>query len=176
MAEGRRAVPTALARQVKEEAGYRCAIPACRSSDATDIAHIEPWAEVREHYFHNLILLCANDHRRFDAGEIRKASIRRYKANLSVINGRYDFLEQRVLQWFADNGLEESVRLPAYSDLLVSFLVRDGLLTPAEPVGNALHQVKEGKWVPMSVGSHVHRLTEAGKTFVTQWLSAEPLE
>jgi hypothetical protein len=90
------------------------------------------------HEFHNLILLCANHHRRFDENKIPIASIRQYKLNLAVINGRYGSLERRVLQWFADNDRDGTVKLSSSSELLVSFLVRDGLLpctfsAPGEP-------------------------------------------
>jgi hypothetical protein len=90
------------------------------------------------HEFHNLISLCANHHRRFDENKIPIASIRQYKLNLAVINGRYGSLERRVLQWFADNDRDGTVKLSSSSELLVSFLVRDGLLpctfsAPGEP-------------------------------------------
>ena len=61
----RPAIPLALERAVKIEAGHRCAIPTCRYP-RVEVAHIVPWAEVREHTLENLIALCPNCHDLYD--------------------------------------------------------------------------------------------------------------
>ncbi|TFD53004.1 HNH endonuclease, partial [Cryobacterium frigoriphilum] len=66
MSDKRPDVPAALERQIKEEAGHRCAIPTCRGTSGLQMAHIVPWEVVREHTFENMILLCAVDHLRYD--------------------------------------------------------------------------------------------------------------
>ena len=58
----RPSIPTDIKRQVLIEAGHRCAIPTC-GHPTTEIAHILPWAKVKEHKFENLIALCPNCHR-----------------------------------------------------------------------------------------------------------------
>lgn len=98
MTDPSRAIPRALKRAVKDEAGWRCAIPTCRATEALTIAHIVPWAEVHEHTFDNLICLCWNCHFRYDHGQIDRASIKGYKSNLAVINHRYSDTEQRLLR------------------------------------------------------------------------------
>jgi 5-methylcytosine-specific restriction endonuclease McrA len=102
MPQGRSAVPAKIKRAVLVEAGHRCAIPTCRVG-TTEIAHIKPWRQVREHAFENLIALCPTCHARFDKGEIDRKAMQQYKANLGVINGRYGEIERRVLALFAEN-------------------------------------------------------------------------
>jgi hypothetical protein len=74
-------IPSELERRVLVEAGHRCAIPTCRNTPV-DLAHIEPWAKVREHRFENLITLCPTCHRRYDRGEIDRLSMLAYKEQL----------------------------------------------------------------------------------------------
>jgi len=79
----RPAIPADLRRRVLLEAGHRCAIHTCRHVDV-DVHHIVPWAREREHRFENLIALCPNCHRRADAGDIDRQSLRLYKARLAA--------------------------------------------------------------------------------------------
>jgi hypothetical protein len=100
MPEGRPAIPAQLQREVKMEAGYRCAIPSCRQHPI-EIAHIVPWAEVLVHEFLNLIALCGVCHARYDRGDIDRTAMRQFKANLGIINARYGEYERRLLEHFA---------------------------------------------------------------------------
>jgi HNH endonuclease len=81
VSEQRPPIRRTLARQVLVEAGHRCAIPTCRAT-TTEIAHIDPWAKVREHTFDNLIVLCPTCHARYDKGEIDRQSMLMYKRDL----------------------------------------------------------------------------------------------
>ena len=81
---GRDAIPAEVKRAVLVEAGHRCAISTCRAT-TTEIAHIEPWAETKDHSFDNLIALCPNCHTRYDANkEIDRKSMRMYKEALKT--------------------------------------------------------------------------------------------
>jgi hypothetical protein len=100
MPQGRPHIPAQLEREVKMEAGYRCAIPTCRQHPI-ETAHIVPWPQVKEHKFSNLIALCANCHTRYDRGEIDRSAMRGFKANLGIINARYGEYERRLLEFFA---------------------------------------------------------------------------
>lgn len=71
------------------EAGHRCAIHTCRHPDV-DIHHIVPWEQCRKHEYENLIALCPNCHRRADAGEIDRVSLRVYKARVVAAFGITD--------------------------------------------------------------------------------------
>src|SRR6059058_4281780 len=97
--QDRPAIPESLRRSVLVEAGHRCAIPTCHAT-TTEVAHIIPWAQVREHTFDNLIALCPNCHTRYDKGEIDRKAIQTYKLNLLLVNSRYGDLEQRVIRTF----------------------------------------------------------------------------
>ncbi len=99
----RPAIPAAMKRAVQQEAGYRCAIPTCRDKGPFNFEHIVPWAEVKEHEEHNIILLCVGCHARVTRGEISKDAIREYKRNLAIINSRYSLYEMRLIQSFYDN-------------------------------------------------------------------------
>lgn len=79
----REAIPAEIRRAVLCEAGHRCAIPTCRYPDI-DVHHIVPWEVRKSHDFENLIALCPNCHRRADAGEIDRKSLRWYKSQLSA--------------------------------------------------------------------------------------------
>ncbi len=166
MAEGRPAIPVQLRRDVLVEAGHRCAIPTCRSPQI-HIAHIEPWAKVHEHNFANLIALCPNCHTRYDSGQIDRQSMLQYKANLSVLTNRYGDLEQRILLAFAAEPRRETIWLPGGLDIMVMYLLRDGLL--------ALTTQNSGVIMAGVPSSVAYVLTPAGRDFVTKWLNAEPL-
>jgi HNH endonuclease len=100
MPQGRPKIPAQLDRDVKMEAGYRCAIPTCRQHPV-EIAHIVPWSNVRVHEYSNLIALCGVCHARYDRGEIPRKAMRQYKANLGIVNARYGEYERRLLDYFA---------------------------------------------------------------------------
>ncbi|MFB6578537.1 HNH endonuclease [Streptomyces sp. NPDC056402] len=155
--EKRPAVPAALKRAVLEEAGYMCAIPTCRHT-TTEIAHIEPWARVKEHTFENLIALCPNCHTRFDQKrEIPKASILRFKANLSVINARFGPMERQVLEAAADQPGQDSFRYPRGMEWAFSNLIR-GQLAEVIERPPTWRIVEDG-----SIGMNDLRLTALGR-------------
>jgi hypothetical protein len=164
-------VAASLERQLKIEAGHRCAIPTCRQVPV-ELAHIEPWSKVRKHSFENMIALCPTCHTRFDRGEIDKRSMRIYKANLTIINSRYGDLERRVLEQFANNPTATMIDIPEALGILLSYLRQDGLLEVAlTPSGSV--SVSTG-----DLGGAVvrYRLTPKGREFVTQWANANELE
>ena len=93
-----------------------------------------------------------------------------YKANLGVLTSRYGEIERRVLKWFADNPTESLLELEGGGyDLFLMCLLQDGIL------------VEEAEQLPAGVsylGPGIRRfaLTERGRTFVSHWVAAEPLE
>lgn len=148
MPDGREHIPVAVQRRVKEEAGYRCAIPRCGSTAGLQIAHIEPYTKSRDNSFENLILLCANDHARYDIDKaIAVQSIRVFKANLGVISSRYNDFERRLLETLYERGSESSVVLE-FSDttaLLVRNLARDGIIEHVPANGPATYRTSQGQ-------------------------------
>lgn len=138
MSDGRPAIPRALDRTVRVEAGHRCAIPTCRATSGLQIHHIEEWATVREHSFENLILLCANCHARITAGEIDRRSVTSYKRNLSVLASRYGDLERRIIDRFVSHPDQTEVIVDTSQTLLLDYLIADGLLIYHGPAEGAL--------------------------------------
>lgn len=124
------------------EAGYRCAVPTCRTVEPLDIHHIVDYAKVKTHEFDNMIVLCANCHRRVGKGPRRldRKSLRIIKRNLGLMYGRYSDVERRVLQHFVDDPEATYVLLPE-TPVLFGHLVRDGLIEGAsgEEVPDAVH-------------------------------------
>jgi len=103
-AVSRTAVPAALKRELMEEAGYRCAVPTCRQSSPLEMEHIEDWATSKAHNFEDMIVLCRNCHGRVTNKEIPKSSVRAFKRNLAVVNGRYTKFELSLLEKFHHDG------------------------------------------------------------------------
>lgn len=174
MTQNRTALPAELKRAVLVEAGHRCAIPTCRAT-TTEVAHIEPWAETRDHVFENLIALCPNCHTRYDQKkEIDRKSMHLYKQNLAVLNGRYSEFERRVFQHFAETN-EELILVAAGADLMLANAVRDGFFQRV-PVEFGTYDLSASngfkKSFPMN---HTFQITPKGKEFVQKFKSGADL-
>jgi HNH endonuclease len=185
MPAGRPAVPAALQRDVRVEAGHRCAIPTCRATSGLQIHHIIDWVRVKEHRFENLILLCANCHSRVTAGEIDRRSVRAYKANLGLMVGRYGDLERRVLEHFISDRSAAEVTVDMGHAVLLKYLVDDGLLSYLGPADGAFifeDPLSEGVPVSDATRSADHygpgrwALTEAGRELVGRLRDAQHVE
>lgn len=172
-------IPAAMQRAVRVEAGHRCAIPTCRQTSGLQIHHIHDWAKTRDHSFENLILLCAVCHDRVTKSEIDRKAVRAYKANLSLINGRYGDLERRVLDRFAkDASLSETI-VDRANELSLQYLLDDGIieyLGSADgafifPIGGAdLNDDDASHHGPARWG-----LTHVGRDFVERYRSARTI-
>jgi hypothetical protein len=160
----RPAIARQLERDVLVEAGHRCAIPACHQVPV-QLAHIKPWNEVKGHTFDNLIALCPTCHARYDKGEIDRKAMLQYKANLSVLNGRYGDLERRVLLYFAESPDRDSIYLAKGFDILLMYLIADGFLVETDELKYRFS--KDGM---------LYNITREGREFVDKWLRAETLE
>lgn len=137
-------IPRQLEREVLLEAGHRCAMPTCHQTPV-EIAHIVPWEKVQEHTFDNLIALCPTCHARYDRGEIDRKSMLQYKANLSILSGRYCDLEQRVLRVFSQNPGVTRIWLPGGLYMLLMNLLDDGMILKLRQVTNGV--VPHSVWV-----------------------------
>lgn len=168
MPQGRPDIPRPLERAVKVEAGHRCAIPTCRTIPV-QIAHIVPYQQVREHKFENLIALCPTCHARQERGDIDRQSMIQYKANLTILAGRYGDIERRVLRVFAGDPTATYMDQPGALQILFYYLLEDGLLKYG---GMA-------PWATQIQGVNTHDryfLTAKGRDFIGRWMAAQPLE
>ncbi len=174
MAADRPALPVEVKRSVLVEAGHRCAIPTCRQTPV-EIAHIEPFTQVKKHEFPNLIALCPTCHTRYDQEEIDRKAMRQYKANLGLLTSRYGEVERRVIEYFAENPNESKVYLAGGMQLLVRYLVKDGYLDVGQPY--MASAITRGDVQSMLVESQCpYYLTPTGRDFVTSWVEANPLD
>jgi hypothetical protein len=138
MSDERPAIPAALERSLMIEAGYRCAV--CKTPEPLQIDHIIEWSKVLAHEFENMIVLCANCHARkkntSDPRHINRASLQRIKRNLMLLNGRYSDLERRIIDTFQEEMSSKaeatpSIFIPARLQILVRYLIQDGLVVTA---------------------------------------------
>lgn len=171
MPESRPSIPAALRRRVLVEAGHRCAIPTCRTIPV-ELAHIEPWAKVREHTFDNLIALCPTCHARFDRGDIDRTSMRQYKVNLGVVVHRYNDIERRVLESLGNRtGDVDWIVLPWAMSVTYQYLLDDGMLEELD-VEDAYFHI-DG----IRIGTNRRfKLSPKGAAFVEHWFGAQPLD
>jgi len=151
------------------EAGYRCAV--CKAPEPLQIDHIIEWAQVQTHEFENMIVLCANCHgRKKDTSNprhINRASLKKIKSNLMLLNGRYSDLERRIIDAFREKGAAVglAVFIPERLFLLVKFLIEDGMVS--------VHVYQSAMQMTFDNGATVLRddtlkltLTDKGQTFI----------
>ena len=172
----RQAIPAELERAVMLEAGYRCAVPTCRTVSPLHIEHIEDYARVQKHEFHNMIVLCANCHGMKGVGPRRldRKALRQLKVNLGRVTQRYNDTERRILEHFVENGPESLVVLPG-SEVLYSYLIKDGVLVEdPEQEGMLVAPVGcDGEIISVTTG---YRLTPLGRDLVKKYAENEALE
>lgn len=139
--EPRQAIPAELERALMIEAGYRCAIPTCRTVYPLDIEHIDEYSRVKKHEFSNMIVLCKNCHGIKGTGprKLDRKALRAIKANLGRINQRYNDTERRILEHFARDSSTVEVRLPA-TPVLFHYLLQDALIEVVPESGYAVLQ------------------------------------
>jgi hypothetical protein len=134
MTEIRPPIPTSLERDLMIESGYRCAL--CSVVEPLEIEHIEEFSAVKEHTFENMIVLCANCHRRkkssSDPRHINKISLKKIKQNLILLNGRYSDLEKRILDNFKEqilSGNVEPLFVNSHLKILIIKLINDRVIS-----------------------------------------------
>lgn len=105
--------------------------------------------------------------------------MRNYKANLSILNTRYSDTERRVLEWFADNGLDKALLLEGGTllELTTRNLVRDGLVQVTDARGFrsvSRLTLSDGRQLGMIPASlpRLYELTALGRESAEKWLRA----
>lgn len=166
-------IPNELQRALMLEVGYRC--PLCKQTEPLEFEHIEEWADVREHQFTNMIVLCASCHgRKRDTSSprhINKASLKRLKQSLMLLNGRYSDLERRILEVFQQFVLANPAvelppcyLLPESMHLLIKRLADDGIVRVQVRDGGYAVGIGDGLTVRNDI--LIVALTEKGRSFV----------
>lgn len=86
----RKTIPESTKREVLTEAGFRCAVPTCRTILAIDLHHIVEVNDGGDNEIYNLIALCPNCHALYHRGTIEKDSIKVWKGMLISLNCAFD--------------------------------------------------------------------------------------
>jgi len=165
-----RYIPADIKRLVLVEAGHCCAIPTCQFP-ATEFAHIEPFAKVREHTVDNIIALCPNHHDMYDNKKlIDRKSMLLYKQKLQFLNKRYTKYELRILAL-----LGEKPAVVAAGEIQVMGLLKDGLITNSKTFMSQGITLSTADGTVMfqdsAVLSFAAVLTKKGNEFIESWKS-----
>ncbi|MFJ1782902.1 HNH endonuclease signature motif containing protein [Streptomyces anulatus] len=170
-----RDIPAELKRQLFVEGGHRCAIPTCKQGPPLQLCHIEPYAKVKRHEFHNIIVLCARCHDLHTHKLIDQKAMRQYKANLGVLNSRYGEYERRVLTVFGimQGDIDEFTDGPYFvqprgRELDLWYLLHDRMIEACVQHGPACGQ-------RLPTGDVTFRFTENGRELVRRLRDAQPL-
>lgn len=106
-----------------------------------------------------------------------------YKANLRLLNGRYGDLERRVLDHFVRHPTSETIIVDRSHQLLLEYLIEDGLLVDSGPAAGALWYDANGGGTnrgpqpgDIVLGPAEWRLTEEGRGVVRSLRSADVLD
>ena len=86
----RTAIPENIKREVLTEAGFRCAVPTCRTILAIDLHHIVEVSDNGSNEANNLLALCPTCHALPHRGTIPVESIKVWKGMLVSLNGAFD--------------------------------------------------------------------------------------
>src|SRR5260221_13560647 len=82
----RKPIPANLKIEVLTEAGYRCAVPTCRTILAIDLHHIVEVQEGGGNEISNLLALCPTSHALYPRGAISREAINVWKTILIALN------------------------------------------------------------------------------------------
>lgn len=112
--------------QVLTEAGYRCAVPTCRTILALDIHHIVEVSDGGGNDPTNLLPVCPTCHALFHRGEISRESIYAWKSMLVSLSHAFD---QQTIDYLLFLATPARVRLQVSGDGVIKFarLIGSGL-------------------------------------------------
>jgi hypothetical protein len=143
---------------VLTEAGYRCAVPTCRTILAIDLHHMVEVTAGGGNEPGNLLALCPTCHALFHRGEIARESIYTWKSVLISLSQAFDFAAMDQLLF---------LNRPEINNLVVS---GDGVLQFSRLIASGLAafqlNMRNG---PLAI--YTIRLTERGAALVNAWSS-----
>ena len=157
---GRKAVSSGVTVAVLTEAGYRCAVPTCRSILAVDLHHIVKVSEGGGNEVSNLLALCPTCHALHHRGTIPRESIYIWKSVLVSLSQAFDIATVDHLL-FLNKPETANLRVSGDGVLPFSRLISAGLATFSVAMQN-------GPLILYSV-----TLTKKGKLLVEAWSSGK---
>lgn len=160
-------IPQDIRREVMTEAGYRCAVPTCRTILALDLHHILKVSEGGSNTADNLIALCPTCHALHHRKEIPQEAVRVWKGMLVTLNRAFDKDAMDLLFFLA---LEERPRGFTPSDVLrFASLIVAGLVSTRE-IGQPSYGIRVGSYA----GRDFHLdLTERGRMVLEAWKAGD---
>lgn len=158
----RTAVSKRTRRLVLMEAGYRCAIPTCRTP-LTETAHIDSWKESHNNEARNLIALCPNCHTRYDHGEIPREALVAYKKKLLFLNDVYSRFEIDVLDHLKSN---RRALIPC--EILIKRLLEEAMVEVEQTIG--YQSFDDGDEIPFLFSV---TLRDKGKKLLADWAAVD---
>ncbi len=165
----RKHIAKSIRQEVLMEAGYRCAVPTCRTILAIDLHHIIKVSEKGGNDTSNLLALCPTCHALYHRGEIHKEAIRVWKGMLVSLNQGFEkeandkllflALDERPHLFSSDGVLQ-------FTSLIAAGLAKCGSehIEPFDRYGGV--DTSKSRW-PVE-------LTERGKLLVEAWRKGEP--
>jgi len=159
----RKKVPHAITVAVLTEAGYRCAVPTCRTILAIDLHHMVEVSEGGPNELGNLLALCPTCHALFHRGEIKRDSIHAWKSMLISLSHAFDFVALDQLIFLTD-GRVASLYVSGDGVLQFSRLIAAGLADFA-PL-----------FAPPATFHYQISLTQKGRLLVTAWQIGDRLQ
>lgn len=150
------------------EAGYRCAVPTCRTILAIDLHHIVHVSDGGGNEESNLLALCPNCHALHHRGEITQEAIRVWKGVLVSLNLGFDRDVKDKLLFLAVDGTPK--HYSSEGVLFFSGLISSGLAA-CGPEQMGLHP--RGQGADRSKSRWSVALTQRGKLLVDAWANGD---
>lgn len=121
-------IPAALRRDILAEAGYRCAVPTCRTILAIDLHHIIEVEQGGGTELSNLLALCPTCHALYTRGTISRDAINVWKTTLVAFSHAFDAESISNLLFLKKTA---SAMIPISGDGVLKFshLIASGLAT-----------------------------------------------
>jgi hypothetical protein len=164
MPKRRKAIPIQVRTEVLIEAGYRCAVPTCRTILAIDLHHMVEVSNGGPDEASNLLALCPTCHALYHRGEIAVEAIGVWKSMLVSLNQGFDKKAKDKLLFLA-----AADRPKLYSaDAILEFagLIASGLVK----CGPERFEVKaRGIGADLSKSRFPLELTAKGKMVLEAW-------
>ena len=174
MASKRVKVPPDVQLAVLVEAGYRSAVPTCRTILAIDLHHMEQVSEGGGNDLANLIALCPTCHALFHRGIISRDAIYAYKGMLVALNHAFD--EATIDGLLFLYGLQPVMRTARVEDFVLprrGLLVSgDGVLRFSRLIGSGLATFELVLFVGPTTSYKVE-LTPKGRMLVEAWMEGK---
>ena len=163
----RPAIPQDVRRAVLIEAGYRCAVPTCRTILAIDLHHMVKVANGGSNDADNLIAICPTCHALHHRGVIPDEALRVWKGMLVSLNRAFDKDAMDLLLFLA---LEDRPRGFTPSDVLrFAGLIVSGLATTGE-IGQPSGGIRVGSFAGRDF---IVELTDRGRMVVEAWKAGD---